>query len=58
MYQYMQYGFEFFLAFSALCARDGGHRIEVLNVKVHVFSAIILLLYHIFFKVLKDALAC
>jgi hypothetical protein len=28
MYLYMQYGFESFLAFSALCARDGGHRIR------------------------------
>ena len=28
MYQYIQYGFDFFLVFPAICARDGGHRIR------------------------------
>ena len=33
MYQYMQYGFDFFLAFSALCARPGAHR-TIVQVRV------------------------
>ena len=43
---------------SAKIKNNTGIRIEVLNVKVGVKKAIILLLHHTDIKVLKDALAC